>query len=218
MHFIPDTTNPAGDDVGLVQEEGQVRFSSSAGAGWIGLVGNQVVAGAGGGARILLKSRKRWFRRAETVEVVGAQGIRPARAFRKGDVVQAELGDWRGVWAFAPDGNLSSLARRVMGIRGWVIAAFAILACGTVVDVVDGLVQMHEESDKGAITSVVNRNARQLYPVTVEPLTHTYSPYLRALSKQNKEGGDLERFTREWIEKHGGAGKPVDAKDARGAE
>lgn len=218
MHFIPDITNPAGDDIGLVQEEGQVRFSSPAGTGWVGLVGNQVVAGAGGAARIILTSRKRWFRRAATVEVVGRLGVRPARAFRKDDVVQAELGDWRGSWTYAPDGNLSPLGRRVAGLRGWMVAAFAILACGTVVDVLDGLVQMREESAKGAITSVVSRNASKLYPVTVEPFTHTYSPYLRALSKENREGGDLERFTREWIEKHGGAGKPVDAKDARAAE
>lgn len=217
MHFIPVDNAPSTEDVGLVQGDDQIRFSSSLGIGWLKLVDGGIIAGAEGGARIVLNPRKRKFRRASTIQVVDRLVTRPLR-LRKGDVVQAELDDWKGAWIFAPDANLSVLGQKTAGLRGWMVAAFALLVgVQLVANVADPLVKIGEESSMGAITAVVSRNASKLYPVTVEPFAHTYSPYLQALTKANREGVDLHGFTAEWIKQHGGAGKPLDAKDVRDA-
>lgn len=219
MHFIPVDGAPATEDVSLVQGSDRIRFSSSSGTGWLKLVDGGIVAGAEGGARIFLnpRKRKRKFRRASTVQVVDRLATRLPR-LRKGDVIQAELGDWKAAWTFAPDANLSVLGQKAAGLRGWMVAAFALLmGVQLVANVADPLVKIGEESSMGAITAVVSRNASKLYPVTVEPFAHTYSPYLQALTKANREGVDLHGFTAEWIKQHGGAGKPIDAKDVRDA-
>lgn len=216
MHFIP-VDAPATEDVSLVQGADQIRFSSSSGAGWLKLVDGGIVAGAEGNAQIILPPRKRKFRRAPTIQVVDRLATRLPR-LRKGDVIQAELGDWKAAWTFAPDANLSVLGQKAAGLRGWMVAAFALLmGVQLVANIADPLIKIGEESSMGAITAVVSRNASKLYPVTVEPFAHTYSPYLQALTKANREGVDLHGFTAEWIKQHGGAGKPIDAKDVRDA-
>lgn len=214
MHFVPANDVDLPQGVNLVTEPDRIRFLSPSGSGWVILVDGRVVAEREGEARIWLRRAKRWFRRNAVVEI-GDRMADPSR-LRKGDVIQAELGKWRIEWTFQPDANLSPVGRKAMALRGWVAAAFAFLVTASLVGKIsDALIDIAEGPFGSRITTTIGKNAYELYPTAVDPYAHTYSPYLEAIRKANRERLDLDRFTREWIEKHGAAGQAIDAKAVR---
>lgn len=214
MHFVPVAGIRYPEGVEHVAGFDRVRLSSPSGTAMVTLVEGLVVIAREGLVRFTIR-RKRWFGRDAVLEV-GDRFVETHR-LRRGDVIQAELGEWRMEWVFQPDANLSTVGRGAMAASGWAIGGFALIAGATLAgDVVLSLMDMSNGGLSGRRNaSVIVDNAHRLYPSAVEPFTYTYSPYLKALGQSNRQGVDPDRFTQEWLKTHGNAGQGIDVKAGR---